>query len=268
MLKKLLKYDFHASTKIFTILYSIVILLSIIAKIVISIIPEGRFSTSLMIVLVPTYILFIIGLIVASQIFLIVRFYKNLFTDEGYLIHTLPVKPWQLITSKLITSVVLCFAGLIIVCLCGLLLISGDIFTTFVQALPEVIAEIENFIGIPIIPAVLLFTLLMIIGEINGYLLFFAAIAFGQVLIPKHKILGAFAAYMIFYMALQTVTFIPTFAYTFSQMPMLLSAADEMIFVTRFYHFTYFLSIGLCIISSIVFFFITNLIMKKKLNLD
>ena len=34
-------------------------------------------------------------------IYFAIRFYKNLYTDEGYLMHTLPVKPWMLIVSKL-----------------------------------------------------------------------------------------------------------------------------------------------------------------------
>ena len=35
------------------------------------------------------------------SIYIAVRFYKNLYTDEGYLMHTLPVTPRQLLVSKL-----------------------------------------------------------------------------------------------------------------------------------------------------------------------
>lgn len=268
MLKKLIKYDFYAAARIFSVLYGIIVLLSIVAKIVITIIPEGIFDTSLLVLLVPTYFFLMIGLVVAGEIFLIVRFYKNLFTDEGYLTHTLPVKPWQLITSKLISNVALSTLGFIVILLCGLLLVSGDLFSVISAAMPELISDFEIVTGVPVLPALLLFAVLLILSEISGYLLYFAAIAFGQVLIPKHKILGAFAAYMIFYMAMQVVTSIPTFVFIFSRMETLLTAANEMAYVTQFYHFIYFLTIGLTIVSSIVFFFVSNFIMKKKLNLD
>lgn len=268
MLKKLLKYDFSAYSRIFFSLYGIIALLSVIAKTVITLIPEGSFSSSILAALVPTYFFLMIGLVVASEIFLIVRFYKNLFTDEAYLTHTLPVKPWQLITSKLISCTVLTFSGFFVILLCALLLISGDIFSILADKMPEIISTIETVIGIPILPLIICGFLFLIISEIAGLLLYFAAIALGQVLIPKHKIIGAFTAYIIFYIAMQVITSIPTFAFTFSQMPMLLSATDEMLFVTRFYHFIFFLSLGISLLSSVVFFFITNLILKKRLNLD
>ena len=46
------------------------------------------------------YISIFIALVAATVIIVILRFYKGLLGDEGYLMHTLPVKPWQLITSK------------------------------------------------------------------------------------------------------------------------------------------------------------------------
>ena len=271
MLKKLLKYDLFASARIFCILYSIVAVLSIAVKIIITVTPDGEIALPILSILIPTYILLMIGLIVAGEIFLIVRFYKAYFTDEGYLFHTLPVKPWQLIASKLITSVILNFVGLIIVVLCILLLLSGNLLQEIVPFLPFIWEAVEEVMGMPLVPALILIVFLLIISECYSFLLYFASIALGQVLIPKHKIIGAFAAYMIFYMALQLILSIPTFIYTFSQMEHLLLAAeatDGLEFTYNLYHFTYYISLAISSICSVVFFFLTNLIMKKKLNLD
>lgn len=41
-----------------------------------------------------------VALFVLTLIVIIQRFYKGLLCDEGYLMFTLPVKPWQLIASK------------------------------------------------------------------------------------------------------------------------------------------------------------------------
>ncbi|MBQ3897462.1 MAG: hypothetical protein II742_03075, partial [Clostridia bacterium] len=50
------------------------------------------------------YVLAFIAFIVMTVVFLVYRFYKNYFTDEGYLMLTLPVKPASLIFSKLFNS--------------------------------------------------------------------------------------------------------------------------------------------------------------------
>ena len=50
------------------------------------------------------YVITLIGIFVATMLITIQRFYKSLLGDEGYLMFTLPVRPWQLITSKLIVS--------------------------------------------------------------------------------------------------------------------------------------------------------------------
>ncbi len=268
MLKKLLKYDFLASSKIFIMLYSIVAFLSILAKIVITVAPEGFMSSPIIIFLVPTYFLLMIGLVVAGEIFLVVRFYKSYFTDEGYLSHTLPVKSWQLILSKLITSVVLTAFGFIVVILCGILLLAGDPLQTIISEFPAMQAAFEMLLGCPLPLAIALVTLLAIISAFSSYLLYFASITLGQVLIPKHKILGAFAAYMIFYVAIQIITSIPTFAFTFSQVDVILTEVDELSFVANLYQFTYFLSLALSLLSCGVFFWLSNFIMKKKLNLE
>lgn len=41
-----------------------------------------------------------VALFVLTMIVIIQRFYKGLLCDEGYLMFTLPVKPWQLIATK------------------------------------------------------------------------------------------------------------------------------------------------------------------------
>ena len=49
------------------------------------------------------------------------RFYKNLLSGEGYLMHTLPVRPWQHIASKLIAAVVWTVLSFFVVCVSCLL---------------------------------------------------------------------------------------------------------------------------------------------------
>ncbi len=51
-----------------------------------------------------TYILVLVGVRFGQMIFLGVRYYRSMFSDEGYLTHTLPVKPSSLLISKTVTA--------------------------------------------------------------------------------------------------------------------------------------------------------------------
>ena len=268
MLKKLFKYDFEATCRIFLVLHSIIAVVTILGKIVFTLVPDGLENVPLLSTLIPTYVLLIIGLYAGFRIYLIVRFYRSLFTDEGYLYHTLPVKPWQLITSKLLVNVILSLLGILVLILCGLILLAGGPMVTIIDNRVEITEMIQLLFGVS--PTGLLIFLLFYapIMECYSFLMFFASIALGQVLLPKHKVLGAFVAYMIYYVAIQTITSIPVFAFTFAT----LSNADIEIalfgWVPLFYRFVYFFSLALAVIAGTAFFLITNFIMKKKLNLD
>jgi hypothetical protein len=48
----------------------------------------------------------IVAMFVIAIIFVVNRFSKGLLGNEGYLMHTLPVRPWHLVASKLICGVV------------------------------------------------------------------------------------------------------------------------------------------------------------------
>lgn len=131
MLKKLLSYDFIAIFKYWWIGALTTIVLALVGAGCGTILqtekdlPDGVtvFATIGMVLVV----LGLLAFIIFSQLLVYVRFYKHLFTDEGYLTFTLPVKRHQILTSKLVSGFV-----------CGLLtvfLTIADaviiIFTTF-----------------------------------------------------------------------------------------------------------------------------------------
>lgn len=274
MLRKLFKYDFEASARIFLILYGVIALLTILGKTLFTLVPSGLENAPLLSVLVPTYIILIIGLIFGFNIFLIVRFYRSLFTDEGYLYHTLPVKPWQLILSKLFTNVLLSLCGLIIIALCVLLLLAGEPLSDIMQHRAEIGEAIYMFLGFTPLGFCLYLVFFLPVSTAQSQLTYFASIALGQVLIPKHKVLGAFTSYVIYYVIIQALTSIPLFAYSFSLVGNLITddssigTANSLNWVADFYQFSRFYSLLLSVILGVVFFLVTNYIMKKKLNLD
>lgn len=270
MLKKLFKYDFEASCRIFLLLHGIIALLTVLGKLLFTLVPDGLENFPILTVLIPTYVLLIIGLVFGFHIFLVIRFYRSLFTDEGYLYNTLPVKPWQLIASKLLSNVLLTFLEFLVLILCALILLAGSPMENL-MANTSVIREIlQTVFGLTPGGVIFFIFLFFLVSQFSSFLMYFASIALGQVILPKHKVLGAFVSYMIYYIVMQTVTSIPIFAFTFSSMEKILTSEGDstVLWMQNFYHFTYFFSFGLSIVCCVVFFFITNYILKKKLNLD
>ena len=112
MLLKLLKYDFRAMWKSFSLIWGAALALAVVNRFTIT----GRWSTSLVgentsyAALFALFLVFAAMFVIAS-IFVIQRFSRGLLGDEGYLMHTLPVQSWQLVVSKLICALAVWIAS-------------------------------------------------------------------------------------------------------------------------------------------------------------
>lgn len=106
MLRKLLKYEFKATGRLIGVIYLAVLAAAIVTGII------GRFSDATIdnpiafMIFVAIYAILIVALIVVTILMIIERFYKNMLTGEGYLMHTLPVPTWMHVGAK--QSVPLC----------------------------------------------------------------------------------------------------------------------------------------------------------------
>ena len=102
MLKKLLKYEFIATGRIFLPLYGALIVVSFLQKLFFDFNFGNMRNISLNILIGAIPVLFttlVVAVIVTTFIMMIMRFYKNLLSSEGYLMFTLPVSVSKLIWS-------------------------------------------------------------------------------------------------------------------------------------------------------------------------
>jgi hypothetical protein len=99
MLGKLIKHEWKAVGKILAIVHLALILMAIVGKIMLSIqvLSEAGLLWRMLLLI---YVFSVIAVGVGTHIYLAIRFYKNMYTDEGYLSFTLPVKSWQHIFFK------------------------------------------------------------------------------------------------------------------------------------------------------------------------
>lgn len=109
MLLKLLKYDFRAMWKQLSLVWGAALVLAVVNRFTWFRNGPGMYlrkDSGIPGMLALAFTSVIIAMFVIAIGFVISRFSKGLLGDEGYLMHTLPVRSWQLVASKLICGTV------------------------------------------------------------------------------------------------------------------------------------------------------------------
>jgi len=166
---------------------------------------EAEMSTLTMVVcilLVTAGVIAIAVCCVGSVFFLIYRFYKRCFTDEGYLTFTLPVSNHQILLSSLVN----CILGQMLVVLTAIAAVVL-VMALVLTAIPQNIDWTELWVNGAEMFAQLWDSFVKNIGQFTlvGFSTVFAAlselivlmlaITIGAMLAKKHKILAAVAVY-------------------------------------------------------------------------
>lgn len=113
MLGKLMKHEFRYSLKLFCPIYIIYAVLAIVLKLMMTLSdgPLEEFAetipfTMLSVMLVIGFCLGMFALMLVAVFGNVLRYHKNLYTDEGYLMNTLPVPSWNHIVCKLLSGLI------------------------------------------------------------------------------------------------------------------------------------------------------------------
>jgi hypothetical protein len=266
MLSKLLKYELKATGRIFLPLFLALLIFAGITKIITPLSHE-KFDFPAMISM-AIYIIIMVGMFVMTFTMMIQRFYKNLLSDEGYLMHTLPVRPWKHIVSKLLVSMLWMIASVIIA------MISILIITYQKGAISEIIkgwATVHNQVigqlGAWAYPLMFELILVVLLFLASGILIIYASIALGH-LFNRHKMLASFGAFIglntlsqIYFVLISSIfraahvakIHLSTIGFVSSQSVIQLSIALGILFI------------GLLCTA---YFAITNYILSKRLNLE
>ena len=162
---------------------------------------------------------------IGTWIVLLIRFYQNKFTDEGYLTFTLPVSSHQILLSSYLniaiwTVVVTLVAQLSV----GLATLIGASATELFS--PEALKKILSALGtIPDyyleiidgdVAVAILSVLNVLITAMGQLMMILMSITLGAVLAKKYKILAAIGFYYVGNMAISIITGVYTFVVTFA----------------------------------------------------
>lgn len=272
MLGKLLKHELKATTRYFFPVYVALLCITIFNKIFLELNLTG--STFLEIfrgLFLTAYILIIFAVFIVAFIITILRFYKNLLGDEGYLMFTLPVKSHHHITSKLIISLFWFFLSVIMVLLSiGILLMGTGFLEEFWIELINVFNEGYRLLGYKLIFSIIISIGLIIIGQITGTLMFYVSISIGHIS-NKYKILGSIVAYFVINFLIQFVSTAFMFIYGLNTNNFEIVneySSSFAIEIISFINDTFIFSFILSTIFGLIFYFLTNYILSKRLNLE
>ena len=198
------------------------------------------------------------------------RTYKTVATSEAYLTFCLPVKPTEILTSKLIVGVIweLLSVGVMLVSIYVMLTIQGS---DIPQKAFDVLGKVAPILATEYGSVAFFFIhmgLLILIASIAGTLAFFLSICLGQ-LFNEHRVIMSIAMYVGVYTVSQILSVIVF-------MPFLLSDPKAMIVgkvsaasidFAGIPTLGFFLSVGaLQLALGAVYFIVCRIILKKKMN--
>ena len=261
MLGKLLKHELNATSRLLIPLYLALAVLTLVNHFALYIKAFNGILGAVKGFLTFAYVVALIGIVIVTFILIIQRFYKNLVTDEGYLMFTLPVKSHELINSKLIVALLWIIASFAAVILSLLIVFyRADWFSGLPTFWELVKAEFQHEFGSTSLLLIIEFIIILITGFINAVLTVYVSIAIGQ-LINGHKLLGAFGAYIGITTGLQILVSIcmGILSLIFKQTINDITIIPEVVLP---------LMILYTLVLNVIFFFVTNFIFKRKLNLD
>lgn len=204
MLKRLLKYDFKSVFKYWWIAAVSSLALCVIGGACINVFQIERdlprvvnASAGLML---GISIFGLIAFLILSQILVFVRFYKNFFTDEGYLTFTLPVKRSSLLNSKLIMTVTASVATIIALAInVGAMILTGfseKIFTkVFWDNVVTICEDIIEEFGFYLLVYAVEFIAIGILMIIFSVLFIYCCITLASIITKKARIITAIGIY-------------------------------------------------------------------------
>ncbi len=263
MLRKLLKYEIKSTARTLLPLYLALLVFAGINRLITSISPNEWESPA--VISMMLYIIILVGMLVMTLNVMIQRFYKNLLSDEGYLMFTLPTKPWAHIMSKLLVSMIWTLAsGLLAVISIFIIAMDEISFSEMIRGFSMIWEDTYALIGASTYLLALEFILGMFVALASGILIIYASIAMGH-LSNRHKVMASIGSFLLLNTIAQILTAIfAGIVFTRQFLDFAITSQADLGFV----HLFMWSCIIFCGVLAAGYYVITNVILSKRLNLE
>ncbi len=270
MVKKLLKYEFIYYIRSLGLFLPIVLAMAVMTKLLQLFGTENIINSLALSSSVALLFMSCAALLVLGSIFCVLRFYKNMYSAEGYLTFTLPVTNAQHIFAKLLPALVCEAVCLVTVIAAALIALPRESIAELLLILRDIMGDFLSTFGVWHTIGYLLEGLVIaVVSAASGFLLIYACITIGQ-LAKKNRILLAIGAYFIYYTANQIITTLFTMLVTMIGMTGALDGIALWI-IANIYASLHIYLVGVALVQAAlgaVFWLVTQKIMTKKLNLE
>lgn len=198
MVGKLMGFEFRSSMKYLGAIWAALLVASVLAglsnRVFLNSVDSEALGNIIGVCVTGLFIILFIAMVVATIFVVVVRFYKGLLGEEGYLMHTLPVKEWQLITSKGLCALIIVVISILV----GI--VSMTLSVAAVGAWKDIVDGFKDLLYvIGQEPTSIIVIIEMIILALAGIMAniyhIYVSLAIGQ-LVNKYRILLSIGAYI------------------------------------------------------------------------
>ncbi len=263
MLKHLLKYDLKYIFKFIVIFYSLALFFGTLGRLFSSV--ENSLAMEIIgSICSGAAISMMFSILINNLMRLWVRFKQNLYGDESYLTHTLPVKKQTLYLSKIITAVISVFVSVLVIAL--------TLYITYyskenIELIKNLILPFANIYKSSVLKVVLAFLVVFFLEFANILQAGFTGIILG------HKMDSAKTGFSVIYGFL---VYMSTQIFAIAVMLIFALFNDNFmnLFVTKSaidiatVKLVVYLAIAIYSVSLIVIYFINQHLFKKGVNID
>lgn len=290
MLGKLIKHEFRAVNRLLIPIHLILIAVTILGRFYVQFVlnqpryfhassPVEIWNVLLNSLLVIAYIVALVAIYLITHLYLrILRFRKNLFTDEGYLMHTLPASPTAHILSKAIVTFLWCLVdGLLLTLSIFVMVANREIQQSMAGLWHEMLNSFPQVFGVSAGLGIPLFILASVISSICTIFVVYACITIGHSF-NSHKILASVGIYIgyltvtnllssLFSALSGLISGMPgnSFALTFNAIAI---GNRNMANPGAYFWSTLCFSTVLTLVTGVASFLLTQYFMGKRLNLE
>lgn len=231
------------------------------------------------------YVFALVGIMFGSVIYLGYRFYRSMYSEEGYLTHTLPVTSHQLLISKIVVGglwlilFILLMFGSMTVLLSSLLStafssITGgmNIFEFFNMHQSEIRRAVQGELGdifgaVKLSSEIPMYVIMFIIGAFYSMILLAGAMTLGQ-LSSKHKVLMSIVSYFGLLFVGNILSSVLSMPVTIRNIVYYTEGNSVSMNFNSIISPSSLISLGINIVMMVVIYLMSSYIITRKLNLE
>lgn len=265
MLGKYMKHEFQETGKLMIPLNLVILAYTLIGAIMLG---SRLFISPPMIILgvcsLVLYILSLFAIFIVAYVYFTVRFYKTMYTSQGYLTHTLPLSTMGIINTKVLVSSCWMILTVAVTTLSVIALVASAIGSEWGEI---AFSDFSLYTGFSLTGFFAWYVLLLILGCVEQILMIYASLAIGQ-LVRQYRVLASIGTYIVFHMVLQIINVVILFVTQLFSVNIAFVSYQTDVVSSHFYERSFAISTIestlLCILFYVLCYWLTN----KKLNLE